>query len=173
MLHYTIVFLIIALVAALLGFGGLATTAAGIAKVFFVIFLALAIVSVLFGGARAVATSGYLDPWRFASSVPCHRGPDGLGVWARMAAGSRRVALGIVRRRRIFQPARPLLKPDADLAQLPAHLGHCARVRDPLHRLHSLATAIDAQLQPRFLCTLAALAVLLVGLSVLWSVFTS
>lgn len=52
MLSYTITFLIVALVAAGLGFTGIAGTAAGIAKVCFFIFLLLFIVS-LFTGRRA------------------------------------------------------------------------------------------------------------------------
>jgi uncharacterized membrane protein YtjA (UPF0391 family) len=51
MLHYAVVFFIIALVAALFGFGGIAAGAAGIAKVLFVIFLVLFVVSLL-GGMR-------------------------------------------------------------------------------------------------------------------------
>jgi uncharacterized membrane protein YtjA (UPF0391 family) len=47
MLYYAAVFLIIALVAAVLGFGGLAAGAASIAKVLFVVFLIVAIVSFL------------------------------------------------------------------------------------------------------------------------------
>jgi hypothetical protein len=61
------------------------------------------------------------------------------------------------------------LQPDADPTHLQAHLGHCARARGPLHRLRGLMAAVDAQLQPRFLCTLAALALLLAGLSMLLS----
>ncbi len=45
MLHYATLFLVIALVAALLGFGGLATGAAGMAQLLFGIFLVLALVS--------------------------------------------------------------------------------------------------------------------------------
>jgi uncharacterized membrane protein YtjA (UPF0391 family) len=41
MLGWALVFLVIALVAALLGFGGIAGTAAGIAKILFVVFLVL------------------------------------------------------------------------------------------------------------------------------------
>ena len=41
MLHYTITFLIISLVAAILGFGGIAGAAAGLAKICFVVFLVL------------------------------------------------------------------------------------------------------------------------------------
>ncbi len=51
MLHYAVVFFIIALVAAMFGFGGLAAGAAGIAKVLFFIFLVLFVVSLL-GGMR-------------------------------------------------------------------------------------------------------------------------
>jgi uncharacterized membrane protein YtjA (UPF0391 family) len=47
MLRWAIGFFIIALVAAVLGFGGLAATAAGIAKFIFYIFLVLFMVSLL------------------------------------------------------------------------------------------------------------------------------
>lgn len=47
MLHYAVVFFIIALIAAVLGFGGIATGAASIAKILFVVFLAMAVVSFL------------------------------------------------------------------------------------------------------------------------------
>jgi uncharacterized membrane protein YtjA (UPF0391 family) len=49
MLHYAVVFLVIALVAALFGFGGIAAGAVGIAKILFFVFLILAVVSLLFG----------------------------------------------------------------------------------------------------------------------------
>ena len=49
MLHYAVVFFVIALVAALFGFGGIAASAVGVAKVLFVNFLVLAIISFLFG----------------------------------------------------------------------------------------------------------------------------
>lgn len=49
MLHYAVVFLVIALVAALFGFGGIAASAVGIAKILFVIFLVLAAVSFIAG----------------------------------------------------------------------------------------------------------------------------
>lgn len=45
MLHYAIVFLVIALVAALFGFGGIAASAVGIAKILFFIFVILAVVT--------------------------------------------------------------------------------------------------------------------------------
>jgi len=47
MLYYAVVFLIISVAAALLGFGGIAAGAAGIAKVLFVVFLIVAIVTFL------------------------------------------------------------------------------------------------------------------------------
>lgn len=52
MLHYAVVFLIVALVAALFGFGGIAASAVGIAKILFYIFLVLALVSLLAGVLR-------------------------------------------------------------------------------------------------------------------------
>jgi uncharacterized membrane protein YtjA (UPF0391 family) len=45
MLHYAVVFFIIALIAAVFGFGGIAAGAVGIAKVLFFVFLALAALS--------------------------------------------------------------------------------------------------------------------------------
>jgi uncharacterized membrane protein YtjA (UPF0391 family) len=47
MLHYAVVFFIIAIVAAILGFGGIAAGAAGIAKVLFFVFLVLAVITFL------------------------------------------------------------------------------------------------------------------------------
>jgi uncharacterized membrane protein YtjA (UPF0391 family) len=47
MLYYAVVFFVIAIVAAILGFGGIAAGAAGIAKILFFIFLILAIVTFL------------------------------------------------------------------------------------------------------------------------------
>ncbi|HEX5484296.1 MAG TPA: DUF1328 family protein [Terriglobia bacterium] len=52
MLYWTILFLVIALAAAFLGFGILAFAAASIAKVLFFIFLILFIVSLVRGLAR-------------------------------------------------------------------------------------------------------------------------
>jgi uncharacterized membrane protein YtjA (UPF0391 family) len=54
MLHYAVVFFIIALIAAFFGFGGIAAGAAGIAKILFVVFLIGALVSFLMSiGRRA------------------------------------------------------------------------------------------------------------------------
>jgi uncharacterized membrane protein YtjA (UPF0391 family) len=47
MLHYAIVFFVIALIAALFGFGGIAAGAVGIAKVLFFIFVVMAAVTFL------------------------------------------------------------------------------------------------------------------------------
>jgi uncharacterized membrane protein YtjA (UPF0391 family) len=52
MLNYAITFLIIAIIAGILGFGVIAGTAAMIAKVLFVLFLVLFLASV-FGGKKA------------------------------------------------------------------------------------------------------------------------
>jgi uncharacterized membrane protein YtjA (UPF0391 family) len=51
MLRWTLVFLVFSLVAALLGFGGLASGAADIARICFFIFLVLFLVSLIFGAA--------------------------------------------------------------------------------------------------------------------------
>jgi uncharacterized membrane protein YtjA (UPF0391 family) len=49
MLHYAVVFFVIALIAALFGFGGIASSAVGIAKILFIVFAILAVASFLFG----------------------------------------------------------------------------------------------------------------------------
>jgi uncharacterized membrane protein YtjA (UPF0391 family) len=52
MLYYAVVFFIIALIAALFGFGGIAAGAAGIAKILFVVFLIVSVVTFLLSLAR-------------------------------------------------------------------------------------------------------------------------
>ena len=52
MLYWALVFFIFALVAALLGFGGIAVASAGIAKILFIVFLALFLVSLVTGLVR-------------------------------------------------------------------------------------------------------------------------
>ena len=52
MLSYAIIFLIIALIASVLGFGVVAGTAATIAKICFVVFLILFVVSLIRGRGR-------------------------------------------------------------------------------------------------------------------------
>ena len=55
MLHWALMFLVIALVAAVLGFGVIAGTAASIAKILFFVFLVLFIISLFAGGIRRPA----------------------------------------------------------------------------------------------------------------------
>jgi uncharacterized membrane protein YtjA (UPF0391 family) len=52
MLSWALTFLVIALIAGVLGFGVIAGTAAEIAKILFVLFLVLFVVSLIFGRAR-------------------------------------------------------------------------------------------------------------------------
>ncbi|MEO6973704.1 MAG: DUF1328 domain-containing protein [Rhodoferax sp.] len=49
MLHYAVVFLVIALIAAVFGFGGIVAGAVEIAKILFFIFVIMAIVSFVMG----------------------------------------------------------------------------------------------------------------------------
>jgi uncharacterized membrane protein YtjA (UPF0391 family) len=49
MLRWALVFLVIALIAALFGFTDIATGAAAIAKIIFFVFLVLVIISLIFG----------------------------------------------------------------------------------------------------------------------------
>jgi len=49
MLYWAAVFFVIALLAAVFGFGGIAASAVGVAKVLFFVFLILAVVSLIFG----------------------------------------------------------------------------------------------------------------------------
>ncbi|MDP1575002.1 MAG: DUF1328 domain-containing protein [Coxiellaceae bacterium] len=52
MLGWVLLFLIVSIVAAIFGFGGIAIQAAGIAKILFVIFLILFIVSLIMHAGR-------------------------------------------------------------------------------------------------------------------------
>ena len=49
MLHYTVVFFVIAIIAAVFGFGGIAAGATSIAKILFFVFLAMTIIFYLMG----------------------------------------------------------------------------------------------------------------------------
>ncbi len=49
MLYYAVVFLIIALIAALFGFTGIAASAVGIAKILFFVFVLLFVISLIMG----------------------------------------------------------------------------------------------------------------------------
>lgn len=57
MLRWALVFFVVALVAAVLGFGGIAIAAAGIGKVLFFGFLVLALVSLIAGLTRTDETT--------------------------------------------------------------------------------------------------------------------
>ena len=52
MLHWALIFLFVALIAAVFSFGGIAASAVGIAKVLFVLFIVLFVVSLVLGGLR-------------------------------------------------------------------------------------------------------------------------
>ena len=52
MLYWAAVFLVIALIAGVLGFGGIVGPAIGIAKVLFFVFVVLFLLSLVFGGIR-------------------------------------------------------------------------------------------------------------------------
>jgi uncharacterized membrane protein YtjA (UPF0391 family) len=54
MLHYALVFLVVALIAGVLGFGFIAGTAAHIAQVLFVVFLILFLISFISGRGKPV-----------------------------------------------------------------------------------------------------------------------
>jgi uncharacterized membrane protein YtjA (UPF0391 family) len=49
MLYWAAVFFVVALIAAVFGFGGIAASAVGVAKILFFVFLILAVVSLIFG----------------------------------------------------------------------------------------------------------------------------
>ena len=55
MLYWAAIFFIIAIVAAVFGFGGIAAGATGIAKVLFFVFLVLGALSLIFGRRRVPA----------------------------------------------------------------------------------------------------------------------
>lgn len=52
MLNWALTFLVVALIAAVLGFGGIAGTAMGIAKIIFFVAIALFLISALAGALR-------------------------------------------------------------------------------------------------------------------------
>ncbi len=52
MLGWALIFLIIAVIAAIFGFGGISSAAVGIAKILFFIFLALFIIALVMGRGR-------------------------------------------------------------------------------------------------------------------------
>lgn len=54
MLRYAVIFFVVAIIAAVLGFGGIAGTASGIAQILFFGFLVLAVLSLVFGRRAAL-----------------------------------------------------------------------------------------------------------------------
>lgn len=52
MLYYALMFLVVAIIAGALGFGGIAGVSVGIAKILFFVFIILFLVSLVFGGLR-------------------------------------------------------------------------------------------------------------------------
>ncbi|MBO6538209.1 MAG: DUF1328 domain-containing protein [Rhizobiaceae bacterium] len=54
MLYYAIIFFVVAIIAAALGFGGIAGASAGIAQILFYLFLAALVISLLVGLVRRV-----------------------------------------------------------------------------------------------------------------------
>ena len=67
MLYWALVFLVVAIIAGALGFGGIAGTSAGIAQILFFIFLAFLVISLLAGlfrrpDARHVPNAGGRTP---------------------------------------------------------------------------------------------------------------
>ena len=54
MLRWALIFLVIALIAALFGFGGIAGAATGVAQILFWVFVALLVISVVMNFARQV-----------------------------------------------------------------------------------------------------------------------
>ena len=52
MLHWALVFFVVALIAAIFGFGGIAAGAVEIARILFFIFLVLFVISLIAGGFR-------------------------------------------------------------------------------------------------------------------------
>jgi uncharacterized membrane protein YtjA (UPF0391 family) len=54
MLYYALVFLLIAILAAIFGFGGIAVVSAGVAKILFFVFIVLFVVSLITHVSRRV-----------------------------------------------------------------------------------------------------------------------
>jgi uncharacterized membrane protein YtjA (UPF0391 family) len=54
LLHWTLVFLVLAIIAAVFGFGFAAATFAGVAKILFFVFLVIFVISLIFRSGRAI-----------------------------------------------------------------------------------------------------------------------
>ena len=89
MLHWSLMFLIFALIAAVLGFGGLAGAAVGIAKILFFVFLIVWLIAFLNPAAAFIVET--LTRGRFGQQRQrpvCPRGSIHSAVsWMRIASG--------------------------------------------------------------------------------------
>jgi uncharacterized membrane protein YtjA (UPF0391 family) len=77
MLRWAVIFLVIALVAALFGFTGIAAAAAGIAKFLFFLFLVICLIFLIIGISAGRRIYGVND----GSGVEGSRGPRGRPQW--------------------------------------------------------------------------------------------
>ena len=69
MLYWALVFLVVAIIAGALGFGGIAGTSAGIAQILFFVFLAFLVISLLAGLFRRAHPTGYCPADMFLGSA--------------------------------------------------------------------------------------------------------
>ena len=69
MLKWALIFLVVALLAALFGFGGIASGAAGIAKLLFVLFLVVFVISLVLGLVRRINSERSVEEV-FAATAP-------------------------------------------------------------------------------------------------------
>lgn len=107
MLYWSAVFFCIALVAAVFGFGGIAVAGSEAAKLLFVVFLVMSILSFLFGRLSLVSFPTWpevtLSEWQRWESIARREGVS-LEEWCR--AGIRRHAAEGERRQRIEEALR-------------------------------------------------------------------
>ena len=87
MLHYALVFFVVAIIAAFFGFTGIAVGAAEIAKVLFFIFLVLFVVSLVAGllrrtPSRTAASPGRAGSLRRARGEVCPQRPACVGAFS-------------------------------------------------------------------------------------------
>ena len=118
MLSLVVTLLIIALIAAVLGFGGIAGAAVGIAKIVFFVALVLFIISLIAGGMRRL---------RPAFVVP-DVGFDPLCSWGSTGRSSSVAAFGISGPKRVLRKQRP----DSRLSRRHSHLYHYVGLPHPL-----------------------------------------
>src|SRR5581483_6507015 len=103
MLYWALIFFIVAILAAVLGFGGVATAAAGIAKILFFLFLVLFIINLIFGLLASRA------PRLLAKDDRAKPGGAAAGGRVRRAAGACDHHLCAQPERRTARPVRDLM----------------------------------------------------------------